>query len=108
MGKGISFIFLPLTYFLFCITILDVKQKMLLDKYLRCTMFARILKKGQIIIPKEIRKKTGISPGDKVEIKTSEEGIVILPLRTSHTENTKGIIKGRLSLEELEEIYSSE
>jgi len=71
-------------------------------------MFARILKKGQIVIPKEIRKKTGISPGDKVEIKTSEEGIVILPLKTSHTDNTKGIVKGRLSLEELEEIYSSE
>ena len=71
-------------------------------------MFARILKKGQIVIPKEIRKKTGISPGDKVEIKTSGEGIVILPLRISHTENTKGIIRGRLSLDELEEIYSSE
>ncbi|OGP86421.1 MAG: hypothetical protein A2Z08_00455 [Deltaproteobacteria bacterium RBG_16_54_11] len=71
-------------------------------------MFTKILKGGEIVIPKEIRKKTGISPGDKVEIKTSEDGIVILPLRTSHTENTKGIIKGRLSLEKLEEIYSSE
>ena len=71
-------------------------------------MFTRILKGEEIVISKEIKKKTGISSGDKVEITTSEKGIVILPLRTSHTEKTKGIIKGKLSLEELEEIYSSE
>ncbi|MBW2039767.1 MAG: AbrB/MazE/SpoVT family DNA-binding domain-containing protein [Deltaproteobacteria bacterium] len=71
-------------------------------------MFGRVLKKGLIVIPKEVRKKTGLSPGDKVEIKVSKEGIVISPLSINHTEETKGIIKGRLSLKELEEIYASD
>ena len=71
-------------------------------------MLARVLKKGQLVIPKELRKMTGISPGDKVEIRASEEGIVIIPLRISYTENTKGIIRGRLSLDELEDISKNE
>jgi AbrB family looped-hinge helix DNA binding protein len=71
-------------------------------------MLARVLKKGQVVIPKELRKKTGISPGDKVEITASEDGLVIIPMRINYTENTRGIVRGRLSLDELEDISTHE
>lgn len=66
---------------------------------------AKVLAKGQIVIPKEIREKINISPGDKVEIKASDNGIVVVPIKKSYTDLYKGIIKGKLSLEELEELY---
>ncbi len=70
-------------------------------------MFARILSKGQIVIPKEIRKQLGLMPGDIVEVKAVGKGITIQPLRKSQTEEIRGIVKGRLSLEELEELYGN-
>jgi AbrB family looped-hinge helix DNA binding protein len=68
-------------------------------------LVAKVLEKGQIVIPKEVREKTKLFPGDKVEIKVTEEGIVILPFKKSFTENFKGHIKGKLSLEQLEKLY---
>jgi AbrB family looped-hinge helix DNA binding protein len=67
---------------------------------------SRVLTKGQIVIPKELRKKANISPGDKVEVKMTKEGITILPIKKTHTEKFRGIIKGKLSLEELENLYA--
>jgi AbrB family looped-hinge helix DNA binding protein len=67
---------------------------------------ARVLTKGQVVIPKELREKINISPGDKVEIKVIAEGIVIMPLKKTYTEKYRGIIKGKLSLEELENLYA--
>ncbi|MEW6681118.1 MAG: AbrB/MazE/SpoVT family DNA-binding domain-containing protein [bacterium] len=66
---------------------------------------AKVLQKGQIVIPKEIRKKTNIKPGNKVEVMVVKERIVITPFKESFTERFKGIIKGRLSLDELERLY---
>lgn len=68
-------------------------------------LIARVLEKGQIVIPKEARKKAHINPGDKVEVKVTDRGIVISPIRKSYTENFKGLVKGRLSLEELERLH---
>ncbi|HCC68783.1 MAG TPA: AbrB family transcriptional regulator [Nitrospiraceae bacterium] len=67
---------------------------------------ARVLAKGQIVIPKEAREKAHISPGDKVEIKVTRQGIVILPIKKAHTERFTGIVKGKLSLKDLEELYA--
>lgn len=69
-------------------------------------LVAKILAKGQIVIPKEARKKANLSPGDKVEVKVTEEGIVILPFKKSYTESFKGLVKGKLSMEELEKLYA--
>jgi len=68
-------------------------------------LVAKVLGKGQIVIPKEVRKKTSIAPGDKVEIKVTEEGIIILPLKKSYTENYRGLVKGKLSMKDLEKLY---
>ena len=69
-------------------------------------LVARVLGKGQIVIPKEARKKANLAPGDKVEVRVSEQGIMILPLKKSFTERFRGCIKGKLSLDELEKLYA--
>jgi AbrB family looped-hinge helix DNA binding protein len=66
---------------------------------------AKVLAKGQIVIPKEIRTKMNLSPGDRVEVRATQQGIVILPVKKSYTEHYKGIVKGRLSPAELEELH---
>jgi len=70
-------------------------------------LIARVLKKGQIVIPKAIRQQTGITPGHRVELKVVGEKIIISEFREKYTEEAKGVIKGRLSLKELEELYES-
>lgn len=69
-------------------------------------LVAKVLGKGQIVIPKEARKKANLAPGDKVEVKVTDEGIVILPFKKSYTESSKGLVKGKLSMEELEKLYA--
>ncbi|HIC91264.1 MAG TPA: AbrB/MazE/SpoVT family DNA-binding domain-containing protein [Syntrophaceae bacterium] len=64
------------------------------------------MKKGQIVIPKEAREKANIRPGDKVEVKVTKEGIVILPLKKGSTESFKGLVKGKLTLKELDKLYA--
>ncbi|GFP20355.1 hypothetical protein HKBW3S03_01857, partial [Candidatus Hakubella thermalkaliphila] len=32
-------------------------------------LVARVLQKGQIVIPKEARKKANLAPGDRVEVR---------------------------------------
>lgn len=67
---------------------------------------ARVLAKGQIVIPKELRDKAHISQGDKVEVKMTKEGILILPIKESHADKYKGVVKGKLSLAALEDLYA--
>jgi AbrB family looped-hinge helix DNA binding protein len=69
-------------------------------------LVAKILEKGQIVIPKKARDLVKLAPGDKVEVKVTEEGIVILPFKKSYTESFKGHVKGKLSLEKLEKVYA--
>ncbi|MBI4654655.1 MAG: AbrB/MazE/SpoVT family DNA-binding domain-containing protein [Nitrospirae bacterium] len=69
-------------------------------------LVAKVLEKGQIVIPKKAREKANIGPGDKVEVKVTPKGIVILPFKKSYTESFKGLVKGKLSLEELEKLYA--
>lgn len=67
---------------------------------------AKVLAKGQIVIPKDIRKKINISPGDRVKVEIIKNSVVILPIKKTHTERFTGIAKGKLSLEELEDLYA--
>lgn len=69
---------------------------------------AKLLAKGQIVIPKAIRAKMNLSPGDRVEINLTQQGIVIQPVKKSYTETYKGIVTGRLSLDELEELHGTQ
>jgi AbrB family looped-hinge helix DNA binding protein len=65
----------------------------------------KVLAKGQIVIPKEIREKANIHTGDKVEVQMTPKGIVVVPIRKTYTEKVRGIVKGKLSMKELEDLY---
>jgi len=69
---------------------------------------AKIHPKGQIVIPKDIRDDFSLEPGDKVEVRATGEGIVLLPLhkKATMTEALRGAFKGPFSLEELELKYA--
>lgn len=67
---------------------------------------AKILAKGQVVIPKDVREKFQISPGDRVEVKMAKEGIVLVPLRKTRTEKFRGVVRGKLSLDDLEILYA--
>jgi len=67
---------------------------------------ARVLAKGQIVIPKEIRQKANIHTGDKVEVQMTPKGIMVVPIKKSYTDKVRGIAKGKLSMKELEDLYA--
>lgn len=67
---------------------------------------AKVLAKGQIVIPKDIREKANLHPGDKVDVQMTPKGIVVVPIRKTYTEKVRGSIKGKLSLQELEDLYA--
>jgi AbrB family looped-hinge helix DNA binding protein len=55
---------------------------------------AQISSKGQILIPKRIRKKYGVKPGGKVQILEQTEGIMIKPAPEDPLETACGFLKG--------------
>jgi AbrB family looped-hinge helix DNA binding protein len=65
----------------------------------------RIQEKGQVTIPKKIRKKLGLKPGDLVAVVETPDGVFIAPqqvLATKALESIGEILKEKgLSLEEL-------
>lgn len=67
---------------------------------------ARVLAKGQIVIPKGIREKANIHAGDNVDVQMTLKGIVVVPIRKTYTDKARGIVKGKLSMEELEDLYA--
>ncbi|MDA8172883.1 MAG: AbrB/MazE/SpoVT family DNA-binding domain-containing protein [Nitrospiraceae bacterium] len=67
---------------------------------------AKVLAKGQIVIPKEIREKANIHAGDKVDVQMTSKGIMVVPIKRTYTEKARGIVKGRLSMRELEDLYA--
>jgi AbrB family looped-hinge helix DNA binding protein len=67
---------------------------------------ARVLAKGQIVIPKDIREKANIHTGDKVDVQITAKGIVVVPIKKTHTEKTRGLVKGKLSMKNLDDLYA--
>lgn len=54
--------------------------------------------KGQIVIPKEIRQKLGITPGKKILFRVVGEHAEIRPLPEDSIKAMRGILKGGPSL----------
>ena len=67
---------------------------------------AKVLAKGQIVIPKKIREKANIHTGDKVDVQMTPKGIMVTPIRKTYTEKVRGIARGKLSMKELEDLYA--
>lgn len=56
--------------------------------------------KGQIVIPKEIRERLGITPGKRVLLRVVGRHAEITPLPDDPIKAMRGILKGRGSLAE--------
>lgn len=56
--------------------------------------------KGQILLPKRLRKKYGVKPGGKVRLLEGPEGIVIRPAPQDPLEAACGFLQGDFSLTE--------
>lgn len=54
--------------------------------------------KGQVVIPKELRKKYGIRPETEVLIADGNGRIVVAPLLEDQVKQAKGVLKGGRSL----------
>ena len=48
--------------------------------YTCVAMIAQVSKKGSILIPREIRERYGIRPGDKIEFLDSDHVITFIPV----------------------------
>jgi AbrB family looped-hinge helix DNA binding protein len=57
-----------------------------------------VSKKGWVVIPREIRQRYGIRPGDKVQVVDYAERIAIIPAMKDPIRETRGMLKGRPSL----------
>ena len=40
-------------------------------------MVQKVDPKGRIVIPKDLRKRFGLTPGTKVQIRTCEDGVIV-------------------------------
>ena len=69
---------------------------------------SRMTEKGQITIPKELRERMGLRPGDRVEFKALKKGIEVrkqaTPGRFAQYKGFLGHLKGKTSKELLEEM----
>ena len=48
--------------------------------------------KFQVVIPKEVREKLGLSPGQKIQVVVYGDRIVLIPVRP--TKQLRGFVKG--------------
>jgi AbrB family looped-hinge helix DNA binding protein len=51
--------------------------------------------KGQITVPKAVRERLHLEPGDKVLFDIREDGSVVMVARNEPLENLFGILKGK-------------
>ncbi len=62
--------------------------------------------KGQLTLPKAIRDRLNVRPGDRVEFRLTEEGEVMVEAASQDLRTLRGILKPgkvRLTLEEMNE-----
>lgn len=71
-------------------------------------MTAKISAKGQLVIPKEVRKKFDIEPGTFFEIRVEKDNIVLIPMKKGPLDNLYGKFAGENILAELEREHSDE
>lgn len=52
---------------------------------------ARITSKGQITIPKEVRERLGVEPGDRLEFRFRDEQLEVVPVRRRRLAEFRGL-----------------
>lgn len=67
---------------------------------------ARVTSKGQITVPKRIRERLGVRPGDRIVFRECDDGSVVVEAETIDLLGLRGVVKPRrrgVSLEKMEE-----
>ena len=54
--------------------------------------------KGQVVIPRRLRKEFEIEAGTRAYVQSTPQGILIKPLTAKHIRNLRGSLKGSKSL----------
>jgi AbrB family looped-hinge helix DNA binding protein len=52
---------------------------------------ARITSKSQITIPKDVRERLGVEPGDTLEFQFEDDRLVVRPIRRRRLEEFRGL-----------------
>jgi AbrB family looped-hinge helix DNA binding protein len=58
----------------------------------------QLTQKGQILVPKYLRRKLGLTPGGKVHLAEEEGRLVLTPVPPDPIEAATGFLKGKFSL----------
>ena len=69
---------------------------------------AKISAKGQLVLPKEARKKFNIKPGTFFQIHIEDDKIVLIPMKKGPLDNLYGKFAGENILVELEREHAGE
>jgi AbrB family looped-hinge helix DNA binding protein len=64
--------------------------------------------KGQLLIPKRLRKKYGIETGVKVIFEETESGVVIRPINEQYFKSFRGLLSSSGKLKEEVKAYKNE
>ena len=59
---------------------------------------AHLSQKGQILVPKQLRRKLGLRPGGKVHMAEEEGRLVVTPVPAVPIQAATGFLKGKFSL----------
>lgn len=71
---------------------------------------ATITSKGQVTLPKPVRERLGVKPGDRVEFVEMENGVFQLVAATRDIHSLKGMVpkpKQAVTLDEMKEAIES-
>jgi AbrB family looped-hinge helix DNA binding protein len=71
-------------------------------------MTTKISAKGQLVIPKEVRKKFNIEPGTFFQIRIEKDNIVLIPMKKGPLDNLYGKFAGENILAGLEREHADE
>ncbi len=71
-------------------------------------MATKISSKGQLVIPKEVRKKLRIEPGAFFHVRLEKNNIVLIPMKKGPLDNLYGKFAGEKILAELEREHADE
>jgi bifunctional DNA-binding transcriptional regulator/antitoxin component of YhaV-PrlF toxin-antitoxin module len=55
--------------------------------------------KGQVVIPRRLRKEFEIDAGTRASVQSTPQGILIKPLTAKHIRNLRGSLKGSKAME---------